>query len=215
MRTRPETDELLRRRVRRPLRRAARSRAVATAVALVVAAMVADRSSAAQRERSAWGTTVTVQVLERDLPAGATITAGDLRAASWPAALVPPDAADASALGRRVDSAVSRGEVLVGHRLAPDGDGTLAAQLDRGEVAVQVPSGEPPAAVEPGDLVDVIAPVDPADTGATTLQVGAVARSARVLSVGDGAATLAVPRARAPAVAGAALMGTVALVVVG
>lgn len=221
MRTRHDPDELLRRRVRRPFRRAARTRAVAAAVALVVAAMVAERSSTAQRERSAWGTTVTVQVLERDLPAGATITAADLRAAPWPAALAPPGAADSTAVGRRVDSAVSRGEVLVGHRLAPDGAGTLGAQLDRGEVAVQVPLGEPPAAVEPGDLVDVIAPVDPtdpadsADAGAATLQVGVVARSARVLAVGGGAATLAVLHARAAAVAGAALTGMVALVVVG
>lgn len=215
MRTRPEPDEPIRLRVPRPLRRAARTRALAAAVALVVTGVVADRSSTAQRERSAWGETVAVQVLERDLPAGAAITPSDLRTARWPTALVPPDAADGAAVGRRLDSAVSRGEVLVGHRLAPRGAGALGAQLDAGEVAVQVPLGEPPAAVEPGDLVDVIAPVDPADPGVRTLQVGAVARSARVLAVGDAAATLAAPRARASAIAGAALTGMVALVVVG
>jgi Flp pilus assembly protein CpaB len=179
-------------------------------------AIVADRSATASRERQAWGATVTVQVLERDLPAGALVAPSDLGAASWPAALAPPGAVVDLADGRRLTAAVARGEVLVEHRLATPDTGAIGALLERGEVAVRVPLGDPPASVEPGDLVDVVAPSDRVepDGFSATLVVEPVARSARVLAVADDAATLAVPRASAVGTAGAALGGMVALIVV-
>lgn len=185
-------------------------------VALAVAAVVADRTTTASRDRAAWGSTVTVQVLERDLSAGDVVASTDLRAEPWPVALVPPGAVDATAAGRRLNAEVVGGEVLVEHRMAPRGAGSIGAQLDDGEVAVQVPLADPPLSVEPGDEVDVVAPSDRVDPSgiSPTLQVESVARSARVLAVDDGAVTLAVPRERATATAGAALSGMVALVVV-
>jgi Flp pilus assembly protein CpaB len=201
----------------RTVRRALRSRALAVVVALAVAAVVADRSTTAARDRAAWGSTITVQVLERDLSAGAVVSSSDLRPEPWPVALVPPGAVDAGVAGRRLRAEVVRGEVLVEHRMAPRGVGSIGAQLDAGDVAVQVPLGDPPVSLEPGDRVDVVAPSDDVDpTGVNpTLKVESVARSARVLLVDDGAVTLAVPRDRATVTAGAALSGMVALVVVG
>jgi Flp pilus assembly protein CpaB len=158
---------------------------------------------------------VTVQVLRRDLPAGAFVAPSDLTATAWPVALAPPGVVD-DAEGRRLITDVGRGEVLVERRLATSGTGAIGALLERGEVAVLVPLGDPPAVVEPGDLVDVVAPSDQVDPSGftSTLEVEPVARSARVLAVTDGAATLAVPRERSAPTAGAALGGMVALVVV-
>lgn len=208
-------------RLPRPVRRAARRRAVAVLAAVMVTVWVVARVDAADRSRREWGATSTVLVATRELPSGAAIGAGDVRAVRWPAALVPDGALSGLPEGRRLTSAVTPGEALVDHRLARPGAGGWAAMLERDEAAVRLPLSGPMSGIVAGDRVDVLAPGATGDVvGPDTVAPGVgadgvtvVADGARVLQVRDDALVVAVRRTQSSATAGAALGGLVAVVV--
>lgn len=110
---------------------------------------------------------VEVLVAADDLPAGATVRAGDLRTASLPPAAVPPSAVPVArrdgVVGGVLAGAVGRGELVTAARLLGPGlltgapPGTLAVPV---EVSTTLPAG----ALRAGDAVAVIVGVrdDPA-----------------------------------------------------
>ena len=182
---------------RRALRRARRSLALrwllVAAAAGGVAAEAAAIGAEADAERDAWGTAVSVVVVARDVAAGSTVEAADVRVERRPAAVVPDDAVTEPPVGRRATATRVAGEVVVASRLAPAGLSPVAALVPDGAVAVAVPTSAsgfgaaaPPLAV--GDRVDVLAPRP-------------VAVDAVVVAVGDDALTIAVDAEDAAAVA--------------
>jgi Flp pilus assembly protein CpaB len=113
--------------------------------------------------------TAPVLVAAHDLPAGRTLTAADLRSASWPIRVTPSGglgpAAAPALLGRMLAGPIRAGEPLTDTRVL--GPGLLAGQ-PAGTVALPVRLGDPAAAafVRAGDRVDVL--VTAASTWATT-----------------------------------------------
>lgn len=199
------------------LQRALRRRLAAWVAAILVGLVVSSTLHDAQRERARWGAAEPVLVARTDLVAGETLDPDAFELRRLPSTAVAADALSELPTDRHLAAGIGRGEQLTGHRLAGAGRGSTAARLRDDEAAVVVPLGEPPATIEVGDTVDLIA----ADTGIggslDAVAVGAriVAHRARVLSVGERGATLAVRRTQSAEAAAAAFGGLVALVVVG
>ncbi len=119
---------------------------------------------------------IPVLVAARDVPAGATLSAGDVRRVRWATSAVPAAAVrEADVSGEVVASALSAGELLTTTRLL--GPGLLAGR-DGDEVAapVRLADAQVAALLRPGARVDVLAAVD-GDRAART-----VARGATVLA---------------------------------
>lgn len=161
---------------------------------------------------AAYGDLVPVVVAVRDLDAGTTLAAGDLRTATLPADLVPAGSLRDQPLGRTLRSDVVADEALVEVRLAPDGAVGVAASLFLDERAVAIPTERHRAPFEVGQVVDVLATADPSLAGGrgptTTVAVGA-----RVLDVDDGGITVAVDVADADGLATALATSVVTVVV--
>jgi Flp pilus assembly protein CpaB len=123
---------------------------------------------------------VDVVVASRDVAAGSTLQARDLRVVSRPVGSVPEGSLTsyAGVAGRAVASAVRRGEVLTDVRLV--GPSSLRG-LGAGVVAapVRVADAQSATLLQPGDVVDVLAAA-PAGGG---FEARLVASGARVLSV--------------------------------
>jgi pilus assembly protein CpaB len=136
-----------------------------------------------------------VVIAARSIPAGTDLASADVRVIRWPRSLIPAGTAAAvgTLVGKRVSSAVARGEPITTARLV---GADLAAGLPVGQVAVPVSLADPNAAalIRAGDHVDLlVAPADatandpPAGTGlpvtgaATSGSGGAVAVALRVL----------------------------------
>lgn len=111
--------------------------------------------------------TVPLLVAGRDLPAGAPVGPGDLRAVRWPAALRPDGALRDVPAGAVLGSPLRRGEPLTDARTA--GPGVLAGQ-PAGTVAALVDVGAAAGltGLAPGAHVDVLARTDDPVTGAAT-----------------------------------------------
>jgi pilus assembly protein CpaB len=132
-----------------------------------------------------------IVVAARDLPAGATLRASDVRLRSWPDELRPagalPHATDA--VGRRAGGAIRAGEAITGARLVGAGLTTGLSPSLRG-VPVQIAGG---GYVQAGDRIDLLVadPVDAAgDPAPPTARL--LARAVRVLAVlGSSGATAA------------------------
>jgi Flp pilus assembly protein CpaB len=151
---------------RRLLARRRRPLAALLAAAAVLLALPALRP----RATSPIAVGTTVLVAARDLPAGAVLAPGDVRAVPYPPARSPEGAAHtvSAVVGRRAVLPLRRGEPITDvrllddallRRLAPAGDDLVAAPVriaDAGEVAL----------VRAGDRVDVLAgPAAGADVG--------------------------------------------------
>jgi pilus assembly protein CpaB len=123
---------------------------------------------------------VEVVVATRDVAAGATLAARDVRVVSRPAGSVPEGSLTSSGgvTGRAVASAVRRGEVLTDVRLV--GPSSLRG-LAAGVVAAPVRLADTQSAelLQPGDVVDILAAAPAGDSTEARL----VASGARVLSV--------------------------------
>jgi pilus assembly protein CpaB len=158
-------------------------------------------------------------VLRRDLPAGAVLTAADVRAVDRPPGTVPRGAvAGPAAIGQVLAGGARAGEVLTDVRLV--GPGLLAGQ-PAGVVAAGVRVADPGAAslAPPGAQVDVLVavagrPADVVARAATVLAAPPVPASSGDLLGGapaDGGTgaflVLAVPAADAAALAAAAVRG--------
>ena len=184
------------------------SRRMRTLRRLLAVLLVVAAGWIATRETTGPG--VEVVVTTRDLPLGTELAAGDLatrRATEVPeGALTDP----ATVVGRRLGSAVRRGEMLTDARLV-DRTGTDAGP-GRTAVTVRAADGAVSQLVQPGLAVDVLA-VDSA--GAVTR----VATGATVLAVltddlapGDPPPiVLSVAAGEADAVSAASLVGQIAL----
>lgn len=161
--------------------------------------------------------TVPVLTAAHDLPAGAVLSAQDLRTADVPAALVPAGAlTDAgAAAGRVVAGPVRAGEPLTDVRLLG------AALLPAGsQVAAPVRLAEPATAalVQAGDRVDVLSASPEGGAAAEVVATGLSVLSVPDLSdaAGEGAlVVVAASRAAASRLAAAAVTGRLSLVVHG
>ncbi|NIZ90890.1 SAF domain-containing protein, partial [Kineococcus rubinsiae] len=131
--------------------------------------------------------TAPLLVAARDLPAGAPVAAGDVRAVRWPAGRLPDGVLHSLPPGAVLGSPLRRGEPLTDARTAGPGvltgqpPGTLAALVDVGSTAGLT-------GLAPGARVDVLARTDDPITGAAS---GAERLAADVV-------VLAVPLAAGP-----------------
>jgi Flp pilus assembly protein CpaB len=185
--------------------------ATAVAVGWVVSSIVAE----AERSRAAWGTSVVVAVATRDIEAGDPITMGDVDLVERPLAVLPDDALDHLPESAVASTAIAAGEVLVTARLAAAGFTGLAATLPEGSRAVAIPVEvglAPPLAA--GDRVDVLVALAP-DAAGNGPPGFVVAAGALVVSVDEGAVTVAVQAPVAPRIAVALGHGAVTLALVG
>lgn len=200
--------------------RAARRRLGAIVVAVLVGVAVHRTVSDAERVRAAWGRTIVVVVAARDLDAGDPLVGPAVRVVERPRTVVPDGALTEVPEGRRVATAVPRGEVLVSSRLTTDRAASSAALLPDGSAAVTLPEGTTPFDLVPGDLVDVLAARwDPTDPTATSSDraggVRVVAASALVVSTSEGRTTIAVDRSQVRDTAAAILAGDLTVALVG
>lgn len=152
---------------------------------------------------------VAVTVAARDLPAGTTLTADDLRPARFPADLVPAGALPAPTPGGILAAPVRAGEPITDARLA--GPGPLPAGSGRtAAVPVRLADAGVGALLVPGHRVDVVTLGPRADeprvlaSDAVVLAVPAADRGERGRLV-----LLALPREAAARVAAAALSAEV------
>lgn len=185
-------------------RRVALLRRVAAAalagIALVLAAMPAAGTDG-----------VPVWVAARDLDAGTTLTASDVRVASYPHALAPAGGSPGDLVGRVVAGPLRAGEPLTDLRVA--GPALIARVAGPGAAAVPVRLADPAVAsvLHPGDRVDVV-------TLGADGRGAVLAGDAAVLTVlpPDDAVRgrlvlVALPRTEATRVAGASLADTVTI----
>ncbi len=194
---------------RRGGRRARTMRRLAALGLLIAAGVLATASRAPATEGA-----VAVQVAARDLPAGATLAAGDLRTV---AVAQPPDGVlpgMASPTGRVLAAPVRRGEILTDVRLL--GDQGPRAGPGRAAVPVRPDDAGTVGLLQPGMRVAVIG-VDPdgavrtLTTDAVVLWVPAPAGDSRA-GAGDGRlVVLSVPTRVADAIAATAITGAIGL----
>lgn len=191
-------------RPRRLLRRPVPWWVAAAVLTVVTTVTVARATGEAVAERARWGEDRPVVVALVDHEAGDRLRA-EVRL--LPSAVVPDDALTELPAGGTAVSALAAGEVVLAHRVAPDGLSLVAARLPAGTRGVAVPHGIAPLPVEVGDRVDVLASFE---TGTATVATGAL-----VVDVGEDAVTLAVDRADAAGVADAVTSGVVTLALSG
>ncbi|MEU5882821.1 RcpC/CpaB family pilus assembly protein [Spirillospora sp. NPDC047279] len=108
---------------------------------------------------------VTVIAAARDLPGGAALRPGDVRALALPTALVPDGALRSPATGRVLTGPVRRGEPLTDARLLGPG---LLRDHTPGVVATPIRMSDPTSTrlLQHGDRIDVLA-TPPADQPAS------------------------------------------------
>ena len=129
---------------------------LAAALALTSFLVVRSEVARAERAQAATGPGATVVVAARDIAAGTTLQAGDVRTVAMPVFYAPPAAvtsADA-AIGRVIDGPVAAGEVLVGTRLATS---AFAPSVTPGYVVVTVGFASVPEGLSTADRVDAFA----------------------------------------------------------
>lgn len=122
-----------------------------------------------------------IVVAVRDLPAGATLGAHDVRLRSWPDDLRPAGAMlrTADVVGRRAGGAIRAGEAITGARLVGAGLTSGLAPSLRG-VPVQIADG---GFLRTGDRIDLLV-ADPPDSGGPGPPTARLlARGVRVLAV--------------------------------
>jgi pilus assembly protein CpaB len=190
-------------------RRVALARRVAAAV-LASTALVLALAPASS------GGGVPVVLAARDLGSGSTVTAADLRLATWPADLVPAGALSAAeaAEGRVLAGAARAGEPVTDVRLAgPELAARLTGWPDSAAVPLRLADPDVAALLRPGRRVDVV--VAGPEAGGVVLAADVAVLA--VLVSGDrpaGAGPLvlvAMPRALATRVAAASLADQVAV----
>jgi Flp pilus assembly protein CpaB len=191
-------------------RRSRRRLLVSTLLAVVAGGLAASAVARAEHAAQGYGEVVEVPVVVRLVPAGSVVAGDDVERRPLPRALVPGGVAE-EAVGRVAADALRPGEVVLEARLGGSGSGP-AALLQPGERALVVPIDERSPALSVGDHIDVLAPDDSA---APSSPARRVARSARVIAVGDVQVTIALPLADLGGVARAVLDGAVALALVG
>jgi len=164
----------------------------------------------AEAEAARYGSLRPTLVALTDLPAGATVAAGDTELRPLPAGLVPGGALDDLVDGAVVTASIHAGEVVLDTRLGLAGLSPTVALLPPGTRGLAVPAGPGTIPLADGDLVDVLATFDPSLAEGNEPTV-AVARSALVVHVDAEAVTIAVTTEQTPRVAFALTAGSVTL----
>jgi Flp pilus assembly protein CpaB len=180
---------------------------VALAVMLVLGIMSLVNHSLDARTR--WGDTRTVFVARDHVDLGDVVNDDDVTVETWPVAVVPDGAVDASPAGRTAVAAIERGEAVVAARLAPDGLRGVAALVPDGWRAIAVPVGPAMVTLSVGDHVDLIAGFDASGSDGGGAPAFVIARDALVVAVDEEAVTVAVRDTDAARVAFAVVAGTV------
>jgi pilus assembly protein CpaB len=131
--------------------------------------------------------TAEVVVATRDLQPGETVGADDLTIGSRPRAALPDDAltVGASALGRRLTTAVHSGEAVRARDIVSPRE-LAGLGVDLRAVPVRLADDAATALLRPGDLVDVL--VASGGDGTSSASAVVVARAVRVLVAGAAAA---------------------------
>jgi Flp pilus assembly protein CpaB len=194
---------------------AGRAAAVAAVAVIVVSARHDLRTATELRER--WARERTVLVATRPVGLGEAIDEHNTELQARPAGHVPDRALGRRPAHRHATGEVSRGEILTEARVADRAGGVPAG---RAAVAVSVQSPAP--RLGRGDHVQLLAvasPEAPDDHGADGLPARVVAHDAVALGSPEETdaalttLTVAVPQAEVAEVAGAALVGPLAVVV--
>jgi pilus assembly protein CpaB len=187
-------------------------RAAAVMVVVLVAASIVQRTAASAIDaRRQWGEERTVIVARHRIAMGDVIESDSITTQSWPAALVPAGAVEASPIGRTVVATIEPGEAVLATRLAPDGLHGVAALVPPGWRAVAIPVGPTVVTLTVGDRVDLIAGFDVTAANADQAPAFTIAENAIVLAVDQQRTTVAVRAADAERVAFAIVAGTVVL----
>jgi len=163
------------------------------ALALATGLFVSAAAAGARDARARYGTTRSVVVATHDIPAGATIEAGDTRVEVRPAGVVPSGALTERPTGRVASAAIVAGEPVIAGRVAADGVGAVAALIPSGDVGIAVPLDPDTLTAQVGDRVEVLATFDPDSIDGNPTIV--VAPRAVVVDVRDAAVTLSMPQA--------------------
>lgn len=181
---------------------APRMRLAAACLVVALAGLTATGVAA----RSPWGPDIHVLVAARAVPAGATLTAGDLVPAARPQRTVPAAAVAATTrwVGAVTTGPLPAGGVVTSAQVSDDG---LAGVVAPGRVAVAVARGSLPP-LRPGQRVDLLG--GDGDLGGQHL-----ARDGRVLAADDAHVWIEVDRRDAGAVAAALAWGTVTVALLG
>lgn len=205
------------------LRRLARRSAVvwwsaAVVLGLITATVVNSAVHRTAAAADAWGTNRRVWVVEREVRAGAALSADDVGLKRWPKGVVPRGALDAesSPVGEATRVALMPGEVVLTQRLAGHGAQGVAALVTAGRRAIAIKNDESMPVVRSGDRVDVLATFDVADDlaapdTANAAPSFAVASDAEVLTVSARTITISVANRDAPRVAFALARAAVTL----
>jgi Flp pilus assembly protein CpaB len=129
---------------------------LAAALALTSFLVVGSEVARAERAQAAAGPGVTVVVAARDVAAGTTLQAGDVRTVAMPLVYAPPAAVTSpdAAIGRVLDGPVAACEVLVDTRLATS---AFAPSVTPGYVVVTVGFASVPDGLSTADRVDAFA----------------------------------------------------------
>lgn len=172
------------------------------ALAWLLASVVGHALDRAEAARERWGPTEAVWVADRPVRTGDRID-GAVRAARWPAALVPDAAVSQIPSGARAAGPIDPGTAITG---AVIGDGR------RERRTVAVPLGDARLPVREGDRVDVWATGDPATATDGRAAARRVASGARVASASDRSVVLEVDPAQVERLAAAAATATITLV---
>jgi Flp pilus assembly protein CpaB len=185
-------------------------RAGAVIVLVLMATSAIQRTAASALDaRRRWGQERTVAVARHRIAMGDVVEADAITTESWPTALVPAGAIEASPVGRTVVATIEPGEAVIVARLAPEGLSGVAALVPPGWRALAVPVGPAVVALSVGDRVDLIAGFDTARAGADQAPAFTVAENAIVVAVDDKRVTVAVREGDATRVAFAIVAGTV------
>ncbi|TYK49439.1 SAF domain-containing protein [Actinomadura decatromicini] len=136
---------------------------------------------------------VAVLAAARDLRAGATLTASDLRRVRLPPEAVPSGALRSGAAGRVLAGPMRRGEPLTDARLVGDG---LLRGFGPGTVATPVRIADAGAVrlVRPGDRIDVLAAPSPSPSLSPSLDAAPAVVSGGARLVISSVPVVAVPR---------------------
>ena len=151
-------------------------------VAAGLCLLLAVASAVSSRRSQAAPHTVAVATASRNLSAGSTVRAGDVRLQQWPAELAPVTALRSLGLvvGHVLAGGLALGEPITSTRLRGRG---IAIGLRKGMVATTVMLEDAAALtlIQPGDVIDVLAGVNADAVEPQAARV--VATSARVLAV--------------------------------
>lgn len=195
-------------RLRRRFRRPSWYWSAAAVTVALTAGVVWQALSSAEHNAQRYGSTVTVAVATRSMPAGSELADDDLTMTVLPASMVPLGALRSRHSHATLRSDVVAGEVLLTSRVTGQPASPAAAQLRHHERGIAVPLPDAHLDLQRGDLVDLLAFTEQGTTAV-------ISHRARVLSARDRTAVVAVDESDMAALGDALVADTVSLALIG